>query len=69
MSPLPTDGVAASTDPSDVRWMRPGHLEYATMLATKREREDRSTAKMVLGLSLACTLLCIYDMFLLAGGV
>jgi len=34
----------------------------------RQEHEDRSRARIVLILSLACTLLAIYDLILLASG-
>ena len=51
--------------PADVRFEQPGRPEFTIAAAAARQRTNH-TALMVMGLSLACTALAIFDLFLLA---
>jgi hypothetical protein len=52
--------------PVEVRFEQPGRPEFTiAVAATARQRTDH-TALMVMGLSLACTVLAIFDLLLLA---
>jgi hypothetical protein len=54
--------------PADVRFEQPvGRPEFTIARPAARQRTDH-TALMVMGLSLACTALAIFDLFLLASG-
>jgi hypothetical protein len=64
------DFVPTSGSP-DVRWIRPDRLAYLPPpmpKATLRERSERANALIVIVLTLACTALAIFDLFLLASG-
>lgn len=60
----------ASAEPS-VQWIRSETADYVPPALTKAERRarsDNSTALLVIGLTVACTLLAIFDLFQLAAG-
>jgi len=71
--PAPTPGgiLAMAVIPAgtrhDVIWV-PGALPAHAAMHERQEHEDRSRARIVLILSLACALLAIYDLILLASG-
>jgi len=55
----------------DVRWIRPDKPAYLPPPASKaavQERSERANALIVIVLTLACTALAIFDLFLLAAG-
>jgi hypothetical protein len=52
----------------DVHWIGPGSLPPKMPEQARQEREDRAHARIVIVLTLACTLLSIYDLVLLASG-
>jgi hypothetical protein len=55
----------------DVRWIRPDRPAYLPPPMSKtaiRERSERANALIVIVLTLACTALAIFDLFLLAAG-
>jgi hypothetical protein len=61
----------APTSSPDVRWTRPDGLAYLPPPMSKaalRERSERANALIVIVLTLACTVLAIFDLFLLASG-
>ncbi len=61
----------ASTSAPDVKWIRPDRPAYLPPPASKtsiRERSERANAMIVIVLTLACTVLAIFDLFLLASG-
>jgi len=55
----------------DVKWIRPDSHAYMPPPMSKtaiRERSERAHALIVIVLTLACTALAIFDLFLLASG-
>ena len=52
----------------DIRFEQPGRPEFAIATAKARQRSDHTTALIAMGLSLACSALSIFDLFLLASG-
>ncbi len=63
--------VSASGAGPDVKWIRPDRPAYLPPPASKtaiRERSERAHAMIVLVLTLACTALAVFDLFLLASG-
>lgn len=54
----------------DVRWIRPDTPAYLPPPMSKavQERTERANALIVIVLTLACTALSIFDLFLLASG-
>ncbi len=56
-----------------IQWIRPEGSGYvppaAAARAPGRERSDRTTAMIVITLTMACTLLAIFDLFQLATGI
>ncbi len=56
-------------DASSVRWIRDESVNAPLVLPTITDRSERTTALIVVALTLACTVLAIYDLFLLAAGV
>ena len=54
--------------PVDIRFEQPSRREVTFPLATTaaRERTDHTSALVVIGLSLACTALSLFDLLLLA---
>jgi hypothetical protein len=64
-------GLAPTSGSPDVRWIRPDSHVYLPrpMSGTAvRERGERANALIVIVLTLACTALAIFDLFLLASG-
>lgn len=66
-------GDAGFTRPSaqDVKWIRPEgptYLPPAMPKSQAAERSERANALIVIALTLACTGLAIFDLFLLASG-
>jgi hypothetical protein len=65
-------GFAPASGPSDVKWIRPDRPTYMAPPMTKSqatERSERANAMIVIALTFACTVLAIFDLFLLAAGV
>jgi hypothetical protein len=61
----------SASDAPDVKWIRPDRPAYLPPPASKaaiRERSERANALTVIVLTLACTVLAIFDLFLLASG-
>jgi hypothetical protein len=54
--------------PSDIRFEQPYRPEVACKVEAARERTDRTSALIVMGLSLACTAMAMFDLLLLASG-
>ena len=54
--------------PSEIRFEQPYRPEGALEVAAARERSDRTSALIVMGLSLACTAMAMFDLLLLASG-
>jgi hypothetical protein len=54
--------------PPEIRFEQPGRPEFAHTIATAaaRERTDHTSALIVMGLTLSCTALSIFDLFQLA---
>lgn len=55
----------------DVKWIhsdRPAHLSSSMSKAAVEDRTERTNALIVTVLTLACTALSLYDLFLLAAG-
>jgi hypothetical protein len=64
-------GFAPMSDASNVQWIRPDRPAYlppSTSTASVAGRSARATAMIVIALTLACTFLAVYDLFLLAAG-
>ncbi len=64
-------GFAPTSGPADVKWIAPDRPAYLPPPMSKtaiRERSERANALIVIGLTLACTALAIFDLFLLASG-
>lgn len=64
-------GFAPASGAPDVKWIHSGAPAYrppATSTSTAAERSERVNAMIVIALTLACTVLAIYDLFLLAAG-
>jgi len=64
-------GFAPTSGASDVRWIRPDRPAYLPPPMSKsamKERSERANALIVIVLTLACTVLAIFDLFLLAAG-
>ena len=62
---------AASPEEHQVTWIQPhGGADAPPPLngTTAREQADRLHAKIIIALTLACTLLALYDLILLATG-
>jgi hypothetical protein len=63
---------ATAMSPShEVSWIRPQSQSYAPppmRPSQARERAERANASVVIMLTLACTALSIFDLFLLAAG-
>jgi hypothetical protein len=55
-------------NPSDIRFEQPYCPEVTFKMAAARERSDRTSALIVMGLSLACTVMAMFDLLLLASG-
>jgi hypothetical protein len=54
--------------PTEIRFEQPYRPEVAFKVAAVRERSDRTSALIVMGLSLACTAMAMFDLLLLASG-
>ena len=50
----------------DVRVEQPGRPEFTIATAAAKQRADHTSALIVMMLTLACTALSIFDLFLLA---
>jgi hypothetical protein len=64
-------GFAPASGPSDVKWIAPDRPDYLPPPMSKSaaiERSERANALIVIVLTLACTVLAIFDLFLLASG-
>ena len=64
-------GLVPTSGPSDVKWIAPDSHAYVPppMGASRAvERSERANALIVILLTLACTILAIYDLFILAAG-
>lgn len=64
-------GFAPASGPPDVKWIRPDravHLPPPMPDSNATERSERTNALIVTVLTLACTVLAIFDPFLLASG-
>jgi hypothetical protein len=64
-------GFVSTSGAPDVKWIRPDRPAYLSPPASKtaiRERSERVNAMIVLVLTLACTVLAVFDLFLLASG-
>jgi len=64
-------GLTRASGSSEVRWIRPdrpAHLPPPTAKSAVKERSERTNALIVLVLTLACTALAVFDLFLLASG-
>jgi hypothetical protein len=62
---------APTSSPTDVKWIRPDRPAYLPPPMPERairERSERTNALIVIVLTLACTILAIFDLFLLASG-
>jgi len=65
-------GLTPASGPPDVKWIRTDRSTYVPPpmpSSTARERAERTNALIVVVLTLACTALAIFDLFLLASGV
>jgi hypothetical protein len=64
-------GFTPASGSPDVRWIRPDRPAYLPPPMSKSaagERAERANALIVVALTLACTALAIFDLFLLAAG-
>ena len=64
-------GFAPTSSAPDVKWIRPESPAYLPSPMSKSaatERSERANALIVIVLTLACTILAIFDLFLLASG-
>jgi len=64
-------GFTPASGPSDVKWIRPDTPTYMPPPMSKsaaRERTERANALIVIVLTLACTALAVFNLFLLAVG-
>src|ERR1700683_305203 len=64
-------GFAPASDSSDVKWIRadgPAYLRPPSSKATATGAGEGENAPIVTALTLACTVLAIFDLFLLASG-
>jgi hypothetical protein len=52
----------------DVRFEQPGRPEFTVAPPAAKARTDHTSALIVMMLTLACTALSIFDLFLLASG-
>jgi hypothetical protein len=52
--------------PTEIRFEQPYRPEVPSKVAAVRERSDRTSALIVMGLSLACTAMAMFDLLLLA---
>jgi hypothetical protein len=78
MSPFDMDpgpprrvGFSPASGSPDIKWIRPGTPAYPPSpmpRSSMRERTEQTNAMIVIVLTLACTALSLYDLFLLASG-
>ena len=64
-------GFTPANGAPDVKWIAPHSQAYLPPPMSKAqatERSERATARIVIVLTLACTVLALYDLFLLAAG-
>jgi hypothetical protein len=64
-------GLTPASGSADVRWIRPatpGLPPPPMRRSSDEKRAERANALIVLVLTLACTALALYDLFLLAAG-
>ncbi len=64
-------GFAPASGVPDVKWIAPDRPSYLPPPMSKsaiRERSERANAMIVIVLTFACTVLAIFDLFLLASG-
>jgi len=64
-------GFAPTSGAPDVKWIapdRPAYLPPPMSKSAMKERSERANAMIVIVLTLACTALAIFDLFLLAAG-
>lgn len=64
-------GFVSASGPPDVKWIRPDgpvYLPPSMSKTTLDDRTERTNALIVIVLTLACTLLSLYDLFLLVAG-
>jgi hypothetical protein len=64
-------GFTPASGSRDVQWIRPDTPTYLPPPMSKsaaRERTERANALIVIALTLACTALAVFDLFLLAVG-
>jgi hypothetical protein len=62
---------ASASGSPDVKWIRPdtpGYLPPPTHKSAARDRTERANAVIVIVMTLACTALSMFDLFLLASG-
>jgi hypothetical protein len=70
MSPSASPMDRRTDGSPNVRWIRPESTSYSpTPLPGAGERSERTAAMIVMVLTLACTALAIFDLYLLAAGV
>lgn len=64
-------GFTLASGAPDVKWIRPDRPTYMAPPIAKSqatEHSERAIALIVIVLTLACTVLALYDLFLLAAG-
>jgi len=64
-------GFTPASGAPDVKWIRPDsnvYLPPPIFKSAAKERSEQATARIVIVLTLACTILAIFDLFLLASG-
>jgi hypothetical protein len=64
-------GFPPPSGPLDIKWIRPDrptHLPPPMPASQAKERSERANALIVIVLTLACSALAIFDLFLLAAG-
>jgi hypothetical protein len=64
-------GFTYASGPPDVKWIRPDnptHLPTRMSRSDVQDRTERANALIVMGLTLGCTVLSLFDLFLLASG-
>jgi len=70
-SPFSHIGFAPTSDAQDIKWIRPDRPAYLAPPIPETpatERSERAKALIVIVLTLACTVLAIFDLILLASG-
>ena len=64
-------GFVSANGPTDVKWIRPDGQPYRSSPGSRSAgtaRGDQANAWIVIVLTLACTTLALFDLFLLAVG-